>query len=129
VTVLPVTTPINVNTATAAALQALVPNLTAARAQQLMERQRSGGFESMEQFAQLSGAEVGQAALASNYFEVRVTVQYNDRLQYLRSVLRRSNSGAMSVVSRERGIPFAANDDGNGQPRRTGSDTGAQQQQ
>lgn len=111
VTVLPEVTAINVNTADAPTLRALVPNLSASLAGQLVARQQSGGFATLEAFEQLSGTAAGEeAALASSYFEVRVTVQYDDRWQYLRTVLQRDSGGELQVVSRERGLPFAPDD-------------------
>ncbi len=112
VATLPATTPLNVNTASAEALRSLSPAISAARAGQLVARQQSGGFDSLEQFRQQAGVSseaVPDAliALASNYFEVRVVVQHAGRWQRLRSVLHRSDTGALSVISRQRLIPRA----------------------
>jgi general secretion pathway protein K len=110
VTTLPANTPVNVNTASAEVLRSLTPTLSAARAEQLVARQRGGGFESLEQFRQLAGIGADQLpdtqiALASNYFEVRVVVRFDGRWQRLRSVLHRSDNGTLSLISRERFAP------------------------
>lgn len=107
VTTLPENTPLNVNTASADALRALSPALSAARAGQVVAKQESGGFKTIEQFRQVAGISAELVSddvlsLRSDYFEVRVVVKLDGRWQQLRTVLHRDQAGAIAVVSRER---------------------------
>ncbi len=112
VATLPENTPLNVNTASAEALRALSPALSAARAGQVVARQESGGFKTIEQFRQVAGISAELVpddvlSLRSDYFEVRVVVKLGGRWQQLRTVLHRDSAGAIEVVSRERVGPSA----------------------
>ena len=104
VAVLPPDALININTADATVLRALAP-IIAARASQILARQQQGGYADLGELTSIlgEGADVTGLAVNSSYFEVITTVQYLDRLQRLRSVLKRDqNSGAISVLSRSR---------------------------
>lgn len=115
VTVLPANTPINVNTAGRVVLRALSPIMNDSRAGQVVSRQQGKGFPQIGDFMQLVGGAgaigANEVSVQSEYFEVLVTVKYQQRLQRLRTVLQRDNqSGALTVISRERG-PFIEADD------------------
>lgn len=110
VTVLPAVTPINVNTAGEAVLRSLSPIMTQSLVGQVRSRQQGRGYATTTDFLQALGTGGGinanQVSVSSQYFEVLVTVKYQRRLQRLRTVLQRDNqSGALTVISRERG-PF-----------------------
>lgn len=115
VATLPANTPINVNTASAGVLRSLSPALSVSRADQVVARQESGGFETMEQFRQAAGVSAELVpdellSLQSNYFEVRVVVKLDERWQRLRTVLHRDSNGAITVISRERIGPSAVSE-------------------
>lgn len=121
VTVLPDVTPINVNTAGRAVLRALSPIMSESRASQVAARQQGKGYADVAEFMELAGSgsdiEPDQLSVRSDYFEVLVTVKYQQQLQRLRTVLRRDReTGALTVISRERG-PFI--DDGEADDSRT----------
>jgi general secretion pathway protein K len=92
-----VSTPLNVNTADAVALRAI---LGEAQVAQVRARQQSGGYKSIDQFP---GADADRMAVKSNFFEISVTVVYDGRWQRLRSVIMRDGeTGATQVISRTR---------------------------
>lgn len=101
----PVATPLNVNTADAAVLRAI---LGEALATQVLARQKSGGYKSTSELPP------GRAELfdvRSNFFEVLVTVNYDNRWQRLRTVVWRDNqTGATTVIARAR-VPIVDDTD------------------
>lgn len=109
VAVLPPDAPLNINTADSAVLRSLPP-IISTHASQIQARQRQGGYADLGELQQALGgsAEMTGLSVNSRYFEVITTVKYFDRLQRLRSVLRRDqNSGAITVLSRSR-VPLVA---------------------
>ncbi len=110
VTVLPVSTSINVNTADASVLRSLSPIITDAVAAQVIARQQAEGYDDAATFTQAAGLSaaaqtVPTVEVASSYFEVLVTVVYDERWQRLRTVLRRDINGSkvtFTVLSRTR---------------------------
>jgi general secretion pathway protein K len=92
-------TPLNVNTADAVALRAI---LGEAQVAQVRARQQSGGYKNIDEFPQ-AGANADGVAVKSSFFEVSITVVYDGRWQRLRSVVvRDGESGATQVLSRAR---------------------------
>jgi general secretion pathway protein K len=83
VTLLPVTTPVNVNTAPARVLMAVIPGLDAPGASRLLEQRTQRPFESL---SQLAGVLPGRAplldeklmAVNSRYFEVQGRLRMNE---------------------------------------------------
>jgi general secretion pathway protein K len=76
VTILPVRTPLNINTASAEALFASVPKLDLAGAKRLVAQRARGAFKSMadaNKYVQESSAQFveGQQSVSTSYFEVR----------------------------------------------------------
>lgn len=109
VAALPATTAININTADAAVLRALAPAIISqSRATQILARQQGEGYADTATFLAangLTGAALPDIAVRSSFFEVVVTVNYDDRWQRLRTVLRRDNNSGQvgfTVLSRER---------------------------
>jgi len=101
-------TPINVNTADAVVLRALSPIINDAKANQLVTRQQSEGFPDVPTFQAAAGLggnqQLPSMAVNSSFFEVIVTVTYDNRWQRLRTVLRRDNKSGQAtftVVSRQ----------------------------
>ena len=102
--------PLNVNTADAAILRAILGEALAA---QVLVRQKSGGYKNIAELPLNGGA--GQADVKSSFFEILVTVNYDNRWQRLRTMVwRDSETGATMVLSRARS-PLA--DDKNGDDR------------
>lgn len=108
-------TDINVNTATAEVLQAVVPGLDAGSAETLREEARETPFEAVTDFVghPLVGAAVDLAgeeeefrstdlAVASNHFRVRVDVELGPIVYTLYSWLERDDNGASRVLRRTR---------------------------
>jgi general secretion pathway protein K len=100
VSVLPATTLLNINTADAAVLSTI---MNESRAAQVVVRQQSGGYRTKDEFEPNSALPFD---VTSNYFEVLVTVNYANRWQRVRTVLKRKtiNPGTVSfdVISRVR---------------------------
>lgn len=107
VTALPESTPVNVNTATAPVLQAVVDELGPEAAAALRESAAEEPFESLQAFLEhplVRDADVEQSGLAvrSRHFRVRVDVELG-RLRYtLYSWLQRGDNGASTVLRRAR---------------------------
>lgn len=106
VAVLPVAdSKINVNTADAAVLQALSPIISGAAATAIVARQQTGGYATLQEFEQSTGASGANADVRSDYFEVLVTVSFAGRWQRVRTVLQRiDNQGVVKfkVLNRVR---------------------------
>jgi general secretion pathway protein K len=109
VSVLPAATQINVNTADAAVLRALSPIISESGVAQILVRQQGAGYNDAATFAQSAGLTAGgqtpDVAVESSFFEVVVTVEYDNRWQRLRTVLRRDNNSGQAtfaVISRAR---------------------------
>lgn len=104
---LPGPTAVNVNTATPAVLQALVPGLDAGAAGQLAARAEEQPFASVAEFAdqdvvQGSGLELAGIDVRSSHFRVQTAVQLGPLEYTLYSWLRRNDNGASRVLRRAR---------------------------
>jgi general secretion pathway protein K len=105
VVLLPVVTPVNVNTASREVLAAAVKGLDLATAERLVQLRQRTPFKSVEAFA----AEVATLApltakldVRSSYFEVRGRLRLVDRVLVERSLVQRLPSGQVNVLQRER---------------------------
>lgn len=96
---IPVVAPLNVNTADASTLRAILGQAVAA---QVIARQKSGGYKNVADLPPGS-AGAGQVDVKSSFFEILVTVSYDDRWQRLRTMVwRDGQTGATTVLSRAR---------------------------
>ena len=107
ITALPTATAINVNTASAPVLQALVPALGAGEAEQLVARAREEPFESVAEFLEedvvaAREPESTRLAVRSDHFRVRSAVALGPLTYTLYSWLRRNDNGASLVLRRAR---------------------------
>lgn len=107
VTALPQATPININTASTAVLQAVVPGLDVGTAGQLVARAESEPYESVGEFLEegiVQRAEVRSSGLAvrSNHFRVHTAVMLGSLEYTLYSWLRRNDNGASRALRRAR---------------------------
>jgi len=108
ITVLPETTTLNVNTAAPQALATLSEKLTAAKVEQLVKERPSGGYKDLAEFLAspaLAGTGLtGEGlSLASNYFLVEAQAIFGHAELRLYSTLHRSDTGAITVISRSIG--------------------------
>lgn len=107
ITALPDSTAINVNTASAPVLQALVPGLDAGAAEQLVARAEEEPFASVPEFLEqgiVQEADVAAAGLAvrSDHFRVQIAVALGPLEYTLYSWLQRNDNGASRVLRRAR---------------------------
>ena len=107
VVALPEATTYNLNTLDATILKALAPAIGDADVNSFMTRQQQGGYTQAAGWYAAEGkalAAIGsRAGVASHYFEVRVTVNYADRVCVLRSQLYRAGDGKITVIKRQQG--------------------------
>lgn len=105
ITTLPATTPLNVNTASALALAALSERLTPEKAEQLVKERPAEGYGQLADFlAQPALAGTGLTSdglsLAGGYFLVEAQAIFGHAELRLYSVLQRSETGTITVLSR-----------------------------
>ena len=107
ITALPPPTTINVNTATAAVLQSLDPNIDAATAESLLEEREQGGFAEVQQrFGTFVTNQkiLGQLAETSEYFQLNAVVQIDTvRVNYFSVIHRAPNGGPVTTLFRSLG--------------------------
>lgn len=108
ITVLPVTTVVNLNTASVPVLLASVPGLTSAQAQRLLQSRATKPFESvMDALLVVSDPKVrfdpGQQGVASRFFSVTGRLRVGDQTVQERSVIER-NGLVVTAISRQRGV-------------------------
>lgn len=82
-TVLPAATPVNLNTASAVVLEAVIPGLDASAARQLVARRDQRPWASLEEAREALGPlgrhlDASQHAVSSRYFEIRGRLRMND---------------------------------------------------
>lgn len=107
VTLLPATTPVNLNTASPEVIAASVPGLGLADAQRLVAERDINHFRSTADAGRLLGAESpfneGRHSVASRFFEVRGRLRLDQMVLEERSVLQRDGLD-VKVLWRERGV-------------------------
>ena len=94
ITLLPVRTPLNVNTASAELLYAAVPGLQLDAARRIVSQRARQHFRSLSEAGQASGEfssqiTEGQHAIATRFFEVRGRLRLNDLIVQERSLVQR----------------------------------------
>ncbi|MEO5341907.1 MAG: type II secretion system minor pseudopilin GspK [Gammaproteobacteria bacterium SHHR-1] len=111
VTALPEAGPINVNTAPAAVLASLRPDLNLQQGEDLAEQRAAQGFESLDAFLAIMPPLAGQAmqpsglSLASRYFLLDTQVKLGPTRLRLFSLLQRGGPSAqVRVLARARGV-------------------------
>ena len=106
VTLLPVRTPVNINTANVDVLMAAIEGLDMASAQQIVQTRETRHFRSLEDARPLLGASydraAGSLAVASSYFEVRGRLRLGDAMVDERSLVRKIGM-EVTPLWRERG--------------------------
>lgn len=111
-TLLPVATPLNLNTASVEALAAAVPGLDAARAQRMADERMLRHFRSLADAAKAAGLESSQLndtqhSIASRYFEVMGSLRLDQHVVTERSLVVRDGTNVRTLW-RERGARPAA---------------------
>ncbi|MEP6875932.1 MAG: type II secretion system minor pseudopilin GspK [Burkholderiales bacterium] len=106
VVLLPGTQGVNVNTASAETLAAVIKGLDTGTAARLVEQRKRAPFKSLSEFtSQISGVTVDPAAklgVRSDFFEVRGRLRLVDRVLVERSLLQRRPDRTFLVLDRER---------------------------
>lgn len=107
VTLLPVPTPVNVNTASKEVIAAVL-NINLADAQQWVQAQKPARIKSLQAAMQLPGgnaipqSQVGPViSVNTQYFEVTGRVRLGDRVLQQRSLIQRKNAQQLDVLTRE----------------------------
>lgn len=101
VTLLPQTTPLNVNTASALALYAAIPALSLSQAQDLVNRRQNSHWSSVNAFLQSAGLQgmnidTSQLSTQTSYFEVQGSLRIDDQIWHQRCLLWRSGGNVTS---------------------------------
>ncbi len=109
ITLLPVPTPVNLNTASAEVLYASIPGIEMADAQKLVTQRERTHFATLADAAALLGVAAGalnpdQHGVASRFFEVRGRLRLDQMVVQERSVLQREGLN-VRVLWRQRGVP------------------------
>lgn len=104
-TALPSNTAVNINTARADVIAAVIPDLGIANAKDIVEERNGAAFESIQEFAAnplLQGLTIQLQALSteSSYFSLNSEVKIGNSFIKNRSILNRVNSNSINVVSR-----------------------------
>jgi general secretion pathway protein K len=106
VTLLPVRTPVNLNTADIDVLIAAIDGLDAASAQRIQQTREVRHFRTLSEVRDLLGASIdineGAHAVASSYFEVRGRLRMGDAMVDERSLVRKLGM-EVTTLWRERG--------------------------
>jgi general secretion pathway protein K len=108
VVLLPQKTPVNLNTASAKVIYALLPKLDMAMAQQMVQRRAAGNFASVAlalEAVQLStsGVDIASLSVASQYFMVRGRLRL-DAIAVQEVSLVERQGGAVKVLWRQREV-------------------------
>ena len=108
VSVLPVRTAINLNTASAAVVQASLVGLDSAAVRQLLQQRESRHFETLEDLRQRlnnprAGTDPTLHSVGSRYFEVRGRLRWGNTVLEERSLVER-NGADVRVVWSDRGL-------------------------
>ncbi len=101
VSALPVATPININTAPAAVIAAIVPGITLARARELVSMRSKDGYGSIAAFQQIARRKIQfPLTLKSSFFLLSVTTSIGNTRLSLYSVIYRDGSGLTRTIER-----------------------------
>ncbi len=109
VVILPVSTPVNLNTASATVIAAAVEGISLADAQRLVTRRAGSPMRSLADAAEVLGRtpDSTAASVASRFFEVRGRLRLDRLVIEERSLVQRDN-GQVRILQRERQAPRAA---------------------
>lgn len=105
VTALPANTAININTAAADVIAAIIPNLGIANAESIIEERDEEAFESIQEFAThplLQGLTLNLQALSteSSYFSLKSEVKIGNSFIKNKSIMNRVNNTSVRVINR-----------------------------
>lgn len=98
---LPVPTPVNVNTARAPVIAAVVPGISLGRARQIVEQRGKGGFANLKVFEQIAKRKIQfPLTLKSSFFLLAVTTSIGNTRLSLYSVIYRDAKGETRPIER-----------------------------
>lgn len=101
VSALPIPTPVNINTASAPVIAAVVPGLGLSRAEAIVRRRSKNGFSSISRFQDLTQRKIAwPLALRSRFFLLRVTTTIGTTRLSLYSVIYRNTQGMTQSIAR-----------------------------
>jgi general secretion pathway protein K len=104
VVLLPESTPVNVNTASAEVLVAAVPGLDLGTARRIVQARQSTPFKNIDAFKLAlpdplrNGVTTDQAGVASKFFEVRGRLRLEDRVLEESSLVERRGTGQATTT-------------------------------
>ena len=106
ITILPTTTPVNLNTAAAEVLEATVPGLSMADAQRMVAARASAPFRTMDEAARAAGldAVAAKVSITSRFFEVRSRLRLDKLIVEEHSIVQRDGI-EVRVLQRWRSPP------------------------
>lgn len=108
ITILPVRTPVNLNTAQLDVLWAAIDGIDLASAQKLIASRESRHFKLISDAASLLGSNTvlddTLVTVASRFFEVRGRLRMGDSIVDERSLVRKDSSNSVVTLWRERGV-------------------------
>ncbi|MBU2478810.1 MAG: general secretion pathway protein GspK, partial [Gammaproteobacteria bacterium] len=104
---LPVRTVLNINTAQAPLLQALVEEFSTTSAEQMVEARGETGYDTLEDFLQqdaFAGREIAtdRLAVASQYFLIRSEITLGTARAQVFSIVQRNSNGSV-ILARTQG--------------------------
>lgn len=107
ITLLPVRTPVNLNTASATVLYACIPSLNMAQAQRLTSARQSAHFRTLADAAALTGSSAkplneAQHSISTRFFEVQGRIRLEQSVVEERSVVQRDGLN-VKTLWRDRG--------------------------
>ncbi|MEY2656228.1 MAG: hypothetical protein RLZZ524_3256 [Pseudomonadota bacterium] len=105
ITLLPVTTPVNLNTASAAVLEAVIPGLGAAHAQRLVNARATRPWSSLDEARQALGPagptlHPARHGVASKFFLVQIRLQRGPLVRQSEALVERSTHGLQMLWRR-----------------------------
>jgi len=101
VSALPIPTPVNINTASAPVIAAVVPGLSLNRAEAIVRRRGKNGFSSIGRFQELTQRKIAwPLALRSQFFLLRVTTTIGDTQLSMYSIIYRNTQGMTQSIAR-----------------------------
>lgn len=104
ITALPVRTPVNINTAPAPVLAAVVPDLGLSQARDIVESRGKNGFQTVQQFlGMIPGKVVFPLTLHSNFFLLQVTTTIGSTQLTMSTLLYRNQQGMTQSIMRSFG--------------------------
>ena len=109
--VAPETTSVNINTTTAAVLQAIIKGITKAQSETILSQVKTTAYTSVEELLKADvfkdkAVEPGFLTVASDYFVINSRVNIDKTSMSLQSVMHRNQQGISEVISRQESFVY-----------------------